>query len=409
MHIKLNEKRNKRILFYFSIVIFLLVISGFIAIKIIQKKDYSYALNLMDQGKYTKAAKAFETMGKYKNSHKLKMTCEIMPDYEDAVQRMNEGDYAAAAQKFSKLGSFLDAKEKSIYCINSQAYQKARKLMDEGYYIGAANAFRSLSGFKNSKTMAVECVHLSEYGQAKQLYKAGEYQKAIKAFEKLEDFKDSKEMVARCLEKTYQIGLKLMKKSKYTKAKDIFSEIKDYKDSLELCVVCENYAIRAKYNKADAAYRAGKYYTAYKMYTELRSYLNSEKNAKLCIRPYPKMTVLYKNRNYSFDFAPMVIHADSNEPAYLKIYSKTGILVATVFLKPGKSLSFHMPSGTYIIKEANGTQWFGEKEMFGDDGEYAVLKTELKFSKWGMGYEITLDNSGKDGNLKSRMASRKDF
>lgn len=408
MHIKLDKKWNKHIFIYATIFVFIFMISGLIVIKVIQMKDYSYALNLMDKGKYTKAAKAFEAMGGFKNSGKLKLTCELMPGYEDAVKLMDAGEYAAAAQKFGKLGYFLDAKDKIIYCNNSKAYLDARKLMDEGYYIGAASKFHGLKNFKNSKTMEIECIHLSDYGQARQLYHSREFQKAEKAFEKLGDYKDSKEMTARCIEKIYQIAVKLMKKSQYTKAKSMFAEINDYKDSLKLCFICENNAMKAKYKKAKTAYQAEKYYTAYQMFQKLGSYLNSKKNAKLCIRPYPKTKVLYKNYNYSFDFAPVLIHSGVDKPAYLKIYTKKGRLAATVFIKAGKSISFEMPSGTYIIKKAKGTKWFGEKEMFGDDGEYSVLNTKLKFTKWGMGYEITLDN-GKNGNLQSRRAGRKDF
>lgn len=408
MFLKYKERVNKKIKFFIPFAILLIVFSIFIVGKIIQTKNYKSAVTLMERGRYEEAAQAFKTMGNFKNSMRLHIKCTLMPGYEKAIAMMKEGNYKGAKKKFEVLDGFLDSKKKAQYCSNSSAYLNAKNLMKDGSYIEAADAFGKLNHFKDAKKLSIECMNLKEYGDANDLLKAGKYTEARKTFEKIAAFRNSHQLINQCYEKSYSIAKKYMKNGEYTKAKKLLTEIGTYKDSIELGVKCENFELKKQYNKAKSAYKEKKYYTAYKIFDRINNYFDSKEKAKACIRPYPKTKLLYKNKEFSFNFAPIVIHAVINEPTYLKIYTKKGKLVATVFINEGDSINFDMPCGNYIIKEANGIKWYGEKEMFGEEGEYYVLATELKFINWGSGYKITLNNS-KDGNLESHSANRKKF
>lgn len=408
MYLNYRNRNNKRLKFYIPFAILFVVICAFMVGRLIQTKDYKSAVNLMEKGKYEEAAQAFKTMGNFKDSMQLHIKCKLKPEYDKAIAMMNAGNLKGAKKKFDVLDGFLDSKEKAIYCLNFSAYLNAKNLMKDQYYIGASNAFRELGDFKDSKKLSLECKNLQHYEDANDLLKAGEYSKARKAFEKLASFQDSKQLVIQCYEKSYQMAKKLMEKREYVKAKNILTETGKYKDSIELCVKCENFELKKQYHKAKSAYKKKKYYTAYKIFNKLTNYFDSKEKAKACIRPYPKTMLLYKNKEFNFNFAPIVIHAGIKEPTYLKIYTKKGKLVATAFINVGDSINFDMPSGNYIIKEANGKTWYDEKEMFGDEGEYYVLATELKFINWGAGYKITLNNL-EHGNLESHSADRKKF
>ena len=67
-----------------------------------------------------------------------------------------------------------------------------------------------------------------------------------------------------------------------------------------------------------------------------------------------------------------------------------------------------MPKGSFTINEANGSTWYGENEIFGEDGYYCVLDTVLEFENRGEGYEVLL-YSVEDGNLGSYPTSMNGF
>ena len=58
---------------------------------------------------------------------------------------------------------------------------------------------------------------------------------------------------------------------------------------------------------------------------------------------------------------------------YFEVYDKDKKSVVSLFVAGENSVETWLPGGNYYIKEATGTKWYGEKELFGDEGTYETM------------------------------------
>lgn len=73
---------------------------------------------------------------------------------------------------------------------------------------------------------------------------------------------------------------------------------------------------------------------------------------------------------------------------YLKLAnSETDEIVQSVFIHPGKTESIIVPCGTYELKYACGSKWYGYERLFGKYGSYSKSENPVSFEQ---GYEYTL-------------------
>jgi hypothetical protein len=79
----------------------------------------------------------------------------------------------------------------------------------------------------------------------------------------------------------------------------------------------------------------------------------------------------------------------------------------TAFIQPGQSATVRVPKGMYYILLAMGEIWYGEENLFGDDGTYSRTEDlEIK----GSNYYHTITLGGiEDGNMSSYGADPSDF
>lgn len=111
------------------------------------------------------------------------------------------------------------------------------------------------------------------------------------------------------------------------------------------------------------------------------------------------------------EIAPLAIHAQSGTNYYMKLVTPSGYTVATMFLRAGQTLSVDVPLGTYRIRYAYGSTWYGERVLFGDETRYTELDETLSFYVSGSqanGHEITLTKQA-HGNLADRRLSPGQF
>ena len=113
----------------------------------------------------------------------------------------------------------------------------------------------------------------------------------------------------------------------------------------------------------------------------------------------------------------------SADSAYYKLYMG-GDLVASVFVR-GESGLYHpfgtntttatvaLPAGTYQIKVAYGTSWFGPDDMFGDYGDYRICTfdgsdtVDFQANHW---YEITSSSTDDEGqSVSNKSTDRQSF
>ena len=102
--------------------------------------------------------------------------------------------------------------------------------------------------------------------------------------------------------------------------------------------------------------------------------------ASACYQPLPE-TGDYRIDDGSIE---LDIYAPSgSQSVFVRVYDSDGDVAAQVFLRPGDSVALWLWAGTYTIKVAYGTSWFGEIDLFGKDGSYSQLyngyDTEFNF------------------------------
>jgi hypothetical protein len=90
-------------------------------------------------------------------------------------------------------------------------------------------------------------------------------------------------------------------------------------------------------------------------------------------------------------------------------YSDADVL--TVFVHGGSTVQIDVPLGTYIVKHAAGTKWYGYKHLFGPETSYSKADETFRFERNGYqvtGYTITL-YTVLHGNLQTSAIRPEDF
>lgn len=297
-------------------------------------------------------------------------------------------------------------------------YTQAINYLDSGHAKRAMEAFEELGKYKSSQALADEARQMLDYQEAKAKMDTGDYEEAKKAFDALGDYKDATPLAARCQKNIdYDAAKKLLYKKEYEHAMAMFNALGDYEDAADLAANCQKEIIAAQnakdYAAAEEAFQDDRFYTACGMFTKLGDYHDSAKRAKACKQAYP-FGEIYRNEDFTKKGCPLTIKLpkESQEPDLVKIFTPKDVLVCAVFLTPGKSVRINLPAGSYKMKSAIGKDWFGMKELFGDEGYYDIMIFEknsevitLKSSKI---YTLTL-RYAKNSNIGSKQIPRTDF
>jgi hypothetical protein len=88
-----------------------------------------------------------------------------------------------------------------------------------------------------------------------------------------------------------------------------------------------------------------------------------------------------------------------------------GQTVITVFVRGGIPVTLNVPLGTYFVKYATGSRWYGYNHLFGPSTSYSKASQTFAFSDNGdqiSGYTITLYKV-QNGNLRTRPISANEF
>jgi len=85
--------------------------------------------------------------------------------------------------------------------------------------------------------------------------------------------------------------------------------------------------------------------------------------------------------------------------------------VMTVFVRSGQSVSTKVPLGSYKIKYAAGSQWYGKTYLFGPETSYSMADKQFDFAEIGnqvSGFTVELFLQP-NGNLRTKRIRPKDF
>jgi len=335
--------------------------------------------------------------------------------YTSAAALLDSGEYEEARDGFLALRDFDDSEEQADYCQSMLDYITAQELMDDGEYESARDMFLALGRFKHSRNRAEQCQTMLDYLAAKELMQSREFEAAEQAFLGLGDFEDSEALAAECNnERAYTEATSLMENGEYAAAGETFGQIGGYKDAQDKAQYCRNKGI---YLEAEDAFNNGLYYTAYLAFDSIYDFEDAAERMQQCVIPFPMTGEVYHNDSYWHSLCDLTIKTSSDDSAYnyLKIYTADDVLVSCIAILGGESTKIRLPAGLYCIKTSYGYgNWYGEKEMFGDDGVYQILSiggTDIFEFNRNYIYTLTLRTESVDSDdaVDSRNVDREGF
>jgi len=110
--------------------------------------------------------------------------------------------------------------------------------------------------------------------------------------------------------------------------------------------------------------------------------------------------------------APLTLRAAPDSDFFVKLVdTQEGNTVLTAFLHRRRQLKLEVPTGSYSLKFATGTEWYGDKHLFGPDTAYNSANKVFTFVDNGFnvsGYTVTL-NRVVGGNLPTSSILASEF
>ena len=256
---------------------------------------------------------------------------------------------------------------------------------------------------KKLKTAAENGFH---YDAAQEEFENGEYEKAMEGFLALGDFLDSEERYEESKEKhceeIYNDAENYLADEEYVKAIDAFLSLGSFRDSPERLEKAKDDFETYKentYKGAKKYYKNGEYYKAKKLFLKIIGYKDAEKRSEKCEQELPSNGALKTGNGSSTSITVTAPSGDSS--AYLKIYNSSGDTVGTIFLRPEGSGTIYLSSGDYTMKVAYGVEWYGETDLFGENGSYhKLMNGSNDFFSLSRNYTYTLElRSTTQGNV----------
>ena len=162
----------------------------------------------------------------------------------------------------------------------------------------------------------------------------------------------------------------------------------------------------AEYNQAVSLFEEGKYYSAQKAFEESK-FGDWEQRAEECLQPVPETGEIWHDENMISDKMKLVFNVNEENPEfyrYFEVYDKDKKPVVSLFIAGENSVEIWLPGGDYYVKQAEGTKWYGENELFGDEGTYQTLVfNEIEEDKYltsleeGYQWDITINATNANG------------
>ena len=218
-----------------------------------------------------------------------------------------------------------------------------------------------------------------DYKNAKELFEAGDYAAAEELFVKMDLTRMHKRWQRRAVTWRITKRPKSSWKPRTTRLKELLNPLDGaiIPDLNDVIRECDN---NISYRKGQEQLEAGEHYAAYKTFSALGDFEDAEEQAKACIVDPPSTGQTYRNDAYGGSACSLIFKPPTGDGSrtYIKLYSADNTLVSTVFINAGDQAKIALPAGDYRIKAAYSFgDWFGEEDMFGDEGVYELLKSDL--------------------------------
>ncbi len=435
------DKRRKLLIASSALLVIAIILGAYEYHNYQQKlKKYAAAAKVFESGQYEEAAKDFESLGGFRNADDLAKTARVFKELDsgnaDGAVKAAEG-ISDFQLKDEELQKYIDGKKESYYqaaetLVSSSLYEEAAKIykclgkykdsadasvyceamdrIEENDLDGAAALLEDIAGYKDAASLREKCQTYKEAAELQDKGDEASLNKAEEMFTGLGDFKDSSDRALACR----SVGLfaqakALADKKDYEGAEKILNEYPDnpYPGWQDLLKESRN---EINYAKAEKYYKDEHYYKAYKIYNTLGDFKKSKEKAKKCKRDNPGNKILYQNPDYQSSSVKLTINNKGYMNSYIKLYSSSDKLAARIFIKEDGEATINLSSGTYHMNRAYGKQWYGKKDMFGDEGYYWKCKIGNSYDfVLKSGYIYTLKAGGSGDAVSNESMGAGDF
>lgn len=126
--------------------------------------------------------------------------------------------------------------------------------------------------------------------------------------------------------------------------------------------------------------------------------------------PYPENGTILSDAGLE-RVAPLTVNTEEDLAYYIKLCDMNGNEVLGFFAGPNTSVDVDVPLGTYELRYACGTTWYGIDSKFGEVTQYFKADTDFDFtedSEYTHGYTVTL-YAVPDGNMNTQEIGEDDF
>ena len=406
----------------------------------VKVKKYAAAAEIFESGKYEEAAKAFEPLGGFRHADDVAKTATVF-------KNLDEGKTSEAVKVAEDISDFKLKDEKLQKAIDDKKeayYQAAELLVNSGLYDQACQTYKCLGKYKDSADAAIYC-------EAQDKIENDDMKGAIPLLEKIAGYKDAASLKENC--STYLEAAELQDKGddeSLKKAEEMFNGLGEFKDSSDRALACKSVGLfkEAKaladkkdydgaykilkeypsnpypgwkelmteskneidYAEAEKYFKDEHYYKAYQIYNRLGDFKNSKDKAKKCKRDNPGNKILFQDPDYKSSSVKLTIDNKGYMNTYIKLYSSSDKLAARIFIKEDGAISINLPAGTYHMNRAYGKQWYGKKDMFGDEGFYWKCKIGNSYNfVLKSGYIYTLKAGGSGDAVSNESTGAGDF
>lgn len=420
----------------------ILIGGGIGAFFFILSSKYNQGLEAIDDGNYEEALETFTALNTYKDSEYWAEYAQKELDYQTIDELVAAKDYDAVIEILSDREDFFgkDAKGKDAKALleEYEIVKAAFEDKDAGRYQDAAEKFDSLvllhdqyrydglicqayAHEANDDWMEalvilygiqiddLELAYLDNPQDSEQqfvsdtYYLYGDFVEDPQAVEDVmkPEGEEETELTDYAVKGLWYIYANdLWTEFSFEEAIEIFENLGDFKDSASMAAMVQSDLdyYTGLYAEAETYYNNGEYYKALEIFDSMPRFRDSSDRAASCYQPLPE-TGDYRYDDGSID---LTIYApDSSLSLFIRVYDSDGNVVAQSFIRPGDYVTLWLWAGTYTIKVAYGTEWFGEIDLFGEDGTYSQLYNgydpEFTFRS-GYYYELELQ-VGSGGNV----------
>lgn len=120
----------------------------------------------------------------------------------------------------------------------------------------------------------------------------------------------------------------------------------------------------------------------------------------------------HDHRTYDSYVAPLEIKAEGEDcNFYIKMVTASGESILEFFVRAGETAEVNMPTGTFYLRYACGSKWYGQDQYFGEDTAFFSSKDAFHFTESDDGYNGYTVSLHKipGGNLSTEAIDPEDF